>query len=217
VWSRSVRTDADVLAWLFPVVCPICDRPGGAPCPSCAAELRRATPPPVPRGVDAIAALLRYDDGAARLIGALKYRDRRAAVPWLASAMAALVTCPDDAVVTWAPTATARRRGRGFDQAELLARALASRWRRPCRALLSREPGPPQTGRDALARRAPAGFRVQTRAPRSVLLVDDVMTTGATLTAAASALRAGGAQQVIALTAARTPLKVTLRTADHCA
>jgi predicted amidophosphoribosyltransferase len=131
--------------------------------------------------------------------------------------MAGLVACPPDAVVTWAPTAPARRRGRGFDQAELLARAIASRWRRPCRALLVRAAGPPQTGRDALARRTPAGFRARARATRTVVLVDDVMTTGATLTAAARALRDGGADQVIAVTAARTPLKVTLRAADHSA
>ena len=98
------------------------------------------------------------------------------------------------------------RRARGFDPAELLARArrrVVSAARRA--ALLTRAPGPPQTGLPAAARRVGPRFTSSRAAPRSVLLVDDIATTGATLTAAASALRAGGAARVVALTAARTP------------
>jgi predicted amidophosphoribosyltransferase len=179
--------------------------------------LQRATPPPCPAGVDSITALLRYDQRAARLIAALKYRDRRSVVPWLARAMTQLVTPTPGAVVTWAPTATDRSRRRGFDQAELLARAVAARWRRPCLRLLARRRGPAQTGRDALARRMPAGFVARRHAPSHVVIVDDVMTTGATLSAAAAVLRTAGAERIVAVTAARTPLKVVSAAVDHCA
>jgi predicted amidophosphoribosyltransferase len=124
-------------------------------------------------------------------------------------------------VVTWAPTSVERRRRRGFDQAELLARGVAHALVLPCRPLLRRGPGPPQTGRGRDERwRGPSFEAIAparssgTRLPGTVLLVDDLLTTGATLTSAAQALRAGGASTVIAVTAGRTPLKVGPRPAD---
>ncbi|HEX5586764.1 MAG TPA: phosphoribosyltransferase family protein, partial [Acidimicrobiia bacterium] len=118
----------------------------------------------------------------------------------------------DVTTVTWAPTTPQRRRDRGFDPAELLARHVARRLSLPCSALVCRLPGPPQTGLAASARRvgprfAPARDRAAARRTfgAAVLVVDDVATTGATLTASAVALRAAGARRVVALTAARTP------------
>jgi predicted amidophosphoribosyltransferase len=108
-------------------------------------------------------------------------------------------------VVTWAPTSRARRHDRGFDPAELLARAVARRLRARGVGTLDRRPGPPQTGLAADARRRGPRYVARRGVPGRVLLVDDVATTGATLAAAASALRAAGAREVLALTAARTP------------
>ncbi len=112
-------------------------------------------------------------------------------------------------VVTWAPTTPERRRARGFDQAELLARRVASAMGRPCRPLLQRAPGPPQTGRSGAGRwdgpRMTAVPAARRRPPGVVLVVDDVITTGASLAAAAGALRAAGAGSVLGLAAARTP------------
>ncbi|MDQ6798639.1 MAG: hypothetical protein M3011_11600, partial [Actinomycetota bacterium] len=137
----------------------------------------------------------------------LKYRNARVTLPFLAAAMAALVDATAIDVVTWAPTAPSRRRQRGFDQAQLLARAVARLLRRPCRSVLHRRPGTPcQTGRTlAELRRAPA-FTARGAVPARVLLVDDVVTSGATTSAAAAALRAGGAVAVSVVVAARTPL-----------
>jgi predicted amidophosphoribosyltransferase len=144
---------------------------------------------------------------ARELVARAKYRNVRAVVPWLAAHMVDAATARGlvaDAV-TWAPTTRVRVRSRGFDPAELLARAVAGGVGSRCSALLRRLPGPPQTGLAAAARRSGPRFQARRRVPRSVLLVDDVATTGATLSAAAMALREGGADRVVALVAARTP------------
>jgi predicted amidophosphoribosyltransferase len=162
---------------------------------------------PPPRGVDAWAAAFSYEGVAREVVARLKYRNVRAPTPWLVSAMAAvaLEARAASGVVTWAPTTAARRRARGFDPAEVLARPLARRLGLPAARLLDRRPGPPQTGLPAVERRAGPVFVARRRAPPRVLLVDDVATTGATLAAAALALRDAGADIVVAVTAARTP------------
>jgi predicted amidophosphoribosyltransferase len=137
------------------------------------------------------------------LLTGLKNGHRRDLVGWLADGLDALLPVPAADLVTWAPTAPGRRRQRGFDQAELLGRALARRWRLPCRPLLVRRPGPAQEGRSAAQRRAHPGFVATGAVPRRVLLVDDVATTGATLARAAGALRAAGAGEVHAVVGAR--------------
>lgn len=199
---------------LLPTTCPVCGRPGRAPCDGCLVELRRAPPAPAPHGLVACHALLRYEGAGRELVARLKYRNARAGVAWLAGAMAELVGAElvgaePPAVVTWTPTSAARRRERGFDQSRLLALAVARRLGRPVRPLLRRRPGPAQTGRSrADRRRGPplAPDRRLVRAPpATVLLVDDVVTTGASLTAAARVLRAAGVGQVTGLVAARTP------------
>ena len=192
-------------AVLLPTVCPVCGAQGPAPCERCARDLRRPPGLPPPPGVDGCSALLDYDGAGRELVARLKYRNARSSVPFLGRGMASLVTDGRFDVVTWAPTTPARLRARGFDQAELLARAVARNLGVPCRRLLRRGPGPAQTGRDAVARLDGPGFKAR-RALRggTVLLVDDVVTTGATVAAAARALREAGAGAVHVLAAART-------------
>jgi predicted amidophosphoribosyltransferase len=194
---------------LFPVRCAICGDPGASPCRSCVASLEPAGPQPVPPGLDDCFALLSYDGPARDLVARVKYRNLRGSVGWLAQGMAALVPCDAIDVVTWAPTTPARRRHRGFDQAAMLATSVARELGVPCVRLLDRRPGPPQTGRGRAERHRgphlaplPATRR---RAGATIAVVDDVLTTGASLGAAAHALRAGGAGAVVGVVAARTP------------
>jgi competence protein ComFC len=206
-----------VLTSLFPLACPGCGRPGEPVCGRCLADVRPAPPAPPPAAIDRWAAAYAYEGVARELVARVKYRNVRAVVPWLASNMcdALVATMPDVGgitVVTWAPTTPQRRRDRGFDPAELLARPVARRLGLPCGALLRRLPGSPQTGLAAAARQAGPRLepmRTRTAARRTfeatVLVVDDVTTTGATLTASAVVLRSCGARGVVALTAARTP------------
>jgi predicted amidophosphoribosyltransferase len=151
---------------------------------------------------------LAYDGHCTDLVARLKYRNARSSVGWLAEGMASLVVEPVD-LVTWAPTTPPRRRERGFDQAEVLARAVARRLRVPSRRLLRRRPGPHQTGRSLAERRSGVTFEAVNRRVEgrvgSVLVVDDVVTSGSTLVAAASALRSGGVRSVAGLAAAHTP------------
>lgn len=153
-------------------------------------------------------AVAAYEGPARVLVAGVKYRQARAALPWLASALARVVRAeagPVDAV-TWAPTTPARRRARGFDHAELLARGVGRDLGLPVLALLARRPGTPQTGLPAARRREGPVFAPSRRGvPHRLLVVDDVVTTGATLQAAAAALRVAGARVVVAGTVARTP------------
>jgi competence protein ComFC len=190
---------------LIPAACPVCTKPGPAPCAACRGDMQRARSLPRPAGVDRCAAFLDYAGPARELVARLKYRNARSSLRFLAGGMAALVQAATVDVVTWVPTTAARRRQRGFDHAELLARAVARRLGLPCRALLRRLPGPAQTGRVlAERRRGPPLVARRAEVPRRVLVVDDVVTTGATVTAAAQALRAGGAVEVRVVAAART-------------
>jgi predicted amidophosphoribosyltransferase len=197
----------DVAGAVFPGICPGCGRPAEPVCGRCAAGLRPPPPAPPPPGVDAWVAPFAYEGVARELVARAKYRGRHAALPWLAAAIAdALGPSPLALdVVTWVPTDRARRRARGFDHARRLAGAVARRHRLPARALLAREPGPPQTGLGLEQRGIGPPIHARARAPARVLLVDDVATTGASLARAAAALRDAGAHLVIAATAARTP------------
>jgi len=146
---------------------------------------------------------LRYEGPARELVARLKYRNHRAAVDWMGAALAELVGAEAVDVVTWAPTTPDRRRARGFDHAEVLARRVAHHLGRPCRRLVRRLPGPPQTGRTSVdRRRGPAFEPVRSVRGRTVLLVDDVVTTGATLASAGRVLRSAGAVSVVGVAVA---------------
>ncbi|MCU1392518.1 MAG: hypothetical protein JWM34_946 [Ilumatobacteraceae bacterium] len=140
------------------------------------------------------------------LVVGLKYRNRRHLAHHLAEQLSRRLDPTQIDVVTWAPTSGQRIRRRGYDQAELLARALATRWRKPCRRMLYRSHGAAQTGQSRASRLVGPQFAARpVRNPPRVLVVDDVVTTGATLFAARDALLAAGARSVVLAAVAATP------------
>lgn len=111
--------------------------------------------------------------------------------------------------VTWVPVSRKRLRQRGYDQAELLAQSACRLWEtRPLRLLDKLRDNPAQSGlEDAALRRENVRdvYRASgDAAGRRILLIDDICTTGATLSACILALRTAGAETVVCCTAART-------------
>jgi len=190
------------LPWLAGPRCPRCGLPapcaGAAGCPARGAAFERAWAP------------LAHDGPARRLVAALKFRGALPVARLMAAQLAA--TAPREllhgATLVPVPLHPARRRARGFDQAALIAQALAVRGGLPLAACLRRAGAPSrQLGAARDARHSAAArqvLRVRGAVPERVLLLDDVHTTGATFDACARALRAAGARQIGAIAYCRT-------------
>lgn len=203
---------------IFDARCAGCGRVGPVLCRTCRFSL--AAPVALPRTGEVVAALPFVGRPRDVILG-FKYGNRRQLGHHLAGLLVnrliAAGVRPDDVdVVTWAPTSRRRRRSRGFDQAELVARRVAAQLGVPCRRLLERDgDDTPQTGRDRGARLHGPVFRASpSAAGRRVLVVDDVVTTGSTLRSAAAALTQAGAAAVIRSAIATTPAVVARRD-DH--
>lgn len=203
---------------IFDSRCAGCDRVGPVLCRTCRFAL--AAPVALPRSGDVIAALP-FAGRPRDVILGFKYGNRRQLGHHIAGLLvnrllAAGVRPHDVDVVTWAPTSRKRRRRRGFDQAELVAQRVAAQLGVPCRRLLERDGDDlPQTGRDRAARLHGPVFRASPRATgERVLVVDDVVTTGATLRSAADALHRAGARSVLRAALATTP-SVVARCGDR--
>ncbi len=187
----------------FPSVCPGCNQRGDAPCAECIGQLLPPPSAPPPPGLDAAVALFAFEGIGSHLIKAIKYSNHRDALCWMAGGLAALVP-PGADVVTWVPTTVGRRRTRGYDQSELIARHVARRLGVPLRSLLRRTDTRSQTASSLDDRRRGPALVPRGTSAEVVLLVDDVRTTGASLSAAAATLRVAGAGFVVAATLAAT-------------
>ena len=192
--------------------CPRCALPDpGRACPDC----RRwpgGPPDGAPRLPDRTFAWGLYAGSLRGLLRAYKLGGQDLLAAPLSDRLAAtalttgLDRCTD--LVVAIPSTAARNRRRGFDPAPLLADELCRRLRKPrYTALRRRRDGPPQSTLAAAERAANvAGAFVARRVSgRRVLLVDDILTSGATVASATGALLAAGAASVDVLVAARTP------------
>lgn len=184
--------------------CPVCAlaAAGGAICGRCLAR---------PPAYDATCAAFDYAFPADVLVQALKFRGELALAPLLGEALAARLARGTrvDAVLP-VPLAAARLRGRGFNQALEIARAPARATGSPLRPLLAERLR--DTAEQASlpleerARNLRGAFRcTQSLEGATVALVDDVMTTGATLHELAATLKRAGAARVVNWVVARTP------------
>ena len=150
-----------------------------------------------------------YEGPARAVVRRLKFDGAAALADHMAAAIvanapAALLDVP----VAPVPSPPGRRRRRGFCHGELLAEAVARRAGLPMVAVLRRVGDRRQVGRTRQDRlRAPPRFAATRPGAGEVLLVDDVVTTGATLAACAGALRAAGWRCRGALAYARTPVR----------
>jgi ComF family protein len=209
-----------LLAALLPADCFLCEQPlpfrqEGGVCLPCWQRLSWAPGFRPRRGpLQALLWAADHDGPIRRLVHGLKFADMDYLAPALGRSMATrlaplLVAQSPDLIVP-VPLHYWRRYRRGYNQAERLARAIALRTGVPLdtRALRRRHGGR-QLGLSRRERlRSLAGCfaaRPGRACGRTILLVDDVVTTGATLEACARALLAGGARRVVGCVLARTP------------
>ncbi len=195
---------------LLPSACAACGRscrPDTTLCTRCARRLSAAEPLAghgAP-GLDRAWSSATHEGVARDLVAALKFRRLLPVAELIAKRIEWLA--PGNLLsgtIVPAPTAPLRSLGRGFDPAAEIGGALAELTGLPLDPCLRRRGGGRQLGRRRAERIGhPPRIEARGPAPRSVLLVDDVLTTGATLSACARALREAGAVRVVAITFTR--------------
>ncbi len=220
-----------ILDFLLPPRCAGCDQEGDLLCTACMALLPELTPPicalcanpsgegelcprcrTVPLEVDGIRSPFRMEGVVQRVVHLLKYANMRALAPVMAEFMSSHLkkAHPTVQVVVPVPLHPRRERKRGYNQALLLAQGVSKNLGLPFdRSGLARlKNSPPQAAAATIEERRTnvANAFQATRAfqGESVLLIDDVCTTGATLEACAIALRQAGTSSVWGLTFAKT-------------
>jgi predicted amidophosphoribosyltransferase len=201
---------ADALALLLPVSCAGCDEPDVDLCQRCLLALDPSPSRQVveaPGGAIAVSSGLPFEGVAARVMRAIKEDGRtglaRALAPALRTAMTEL-GAGEAVIIVPLPTSRAAYRRRGYRVPDLIARRAGFRVERLLRQ--ARRTGD-QRGLDRAERRrnVDRSLVATGAAGRKVVVVDDVVTTGASLAEAVRALRAAGADVVGAVTVAATP------------
>jgi predicted amidophosphoribosyltransferase len=222
-----VWCDVKLLDLILPVRCVVCDAAGEQLCRACRGALPRLGPPlcdrcgaptawPVARcrecagrrlAFASARAAVVYDDGVRRLVRSWKERGLRTLAATAADVLADVLAPPARVdALAFVPPDRARGLQRGHQPAERLALELSDRWALPVLPLLTRaRPAPRQRGLSLADRRrnVAGAFAPAHDSPPRIALVDDVYTSGATASAAASALRKGGARRVDVVTFAR--------------
>ena len=216
-----------LLSFIAPHACVACGTTGTVLCDNCLDLLpvptsscyrcRKATANyatcPACRKVSALESVwicTDYETAAQKLVGMLKFERVYASAAVIARAMQLqfLGSLPTDVAVSHLPTATSRVRQRGYDQAQLIAKKLSAYTEKPYINTLERHGQQRQTGSKRAQRlvQLEGAFQARRRAPGGelhIILIDDVMTTGASLESAANVLKRAGVSQVSAIVFAR--------------
>ena len=213
--DRLDRLQRDLLDFFFPRHCPFCGRIVGKEllCGTCEKALPSCRE--VRTGSFGRCAAPLYYEGAVReAILTFKFKGKLEALDCFGSLMAqtaAEAFSGEFDAVTWAPVSRKRLRQRGYDQARLLCASLCVDWHvEPQETLRKVRDNPAQSGlEDAAARRANVLGVYEAVKPADIegkrfLLVDDILTTGATLGECVRVLKAAGAADVVCLTLAAT-------------
>ncbi len=190
---------------LFHSSCASCGATANGICSACVDALDPAVVPPL-LAVESSSVLCSYSGVGAKIVQALKFRNNRQVLGPLVDALAASVPDDFDAIVA-VPSHPQRRRERGFDIPELMAKRLSKALGVPLATPLSRVDNGAQTGRPRSERQG-VEFRAADRVPERVLLVDDVVTTGATAVSCALTLGLAGARSVSFVALAATPAPI---------
>ena len=203
-----------LLELLYPTraVCMGCGSPAGCRedwvCPECRQALaeRWVGAAPAPEGIDGAAYGYVYSGPVAGIVSRMKYDGVHRLCQFMADDMVRAFRFiePTGAdLVTFVPMHPARQRQRGYNHAELIARACAEALGLPCELTVSRVRDTPQQARlEAGERRENLRDAFACLHPlpgRKVLLIDDVCTTGATARGCAEALKNAGAERVYLL------------------
>ncbi len=214
---------------VFPIPCARCGREGGILCDECVDGLERLNPPyclicaepgsgglcrwcsGFPRGFDSLRSLFRFDGAVRDAIYRLKYKGERASAGNLASLMMNYLShnpIEADTLVP-VPSHPRRLRSRGYNQSALLAREIGKQSGLPVQEdllvrIISYRPQVETESQQERRDNVVGNFQRQADATGlAVLLIDDVATTGSTLSECGFALKSSGAVSVHALTLAR--------------
>jgi ComF family protein len=228
--DRAGQVAQSLLNLIYPPRCPGCGRMGTAFCDQCRAQVKRILPPVCRRcgcalpkdglcahcralssSLDGILAVAVFKDPLRQAIHALKYENNTTLATPLGEMMVEAwrsggLSEPD--LLVPVPLHARRQTERGYNQSGLLARVVGRALGLPvdARTLIRLRATPPQVGLSQIERQQNVegafAYRGNLKG-KTVVLVDDVCTTGATLEACAAALRASGADGVWGFTLAR--------------
>ncbi len=162
--------------------------------------------------LDQVLILAVYQPPISQLIKALKYQHTRAAGKMLAQLLFLHINFPEFDLITSAPISKKRLNERGFNQAQLIAEELASKLNKPFKKLLKKIKDTKKQARSSFQQRLSNlsdCFRVESPyrdfvKNKTILIIDDVISTGSTLNECAKTLKASGAKQVIGVALAQS-------------
>ena len=200
ILSLAIHKVANV--WLLGSECVVCSVPARGVCTGCTEKLEPPVVPPL-LAIESAVVLCSYEGVGADLIRAVKYGNRRQAITPMVDALVPSLPNDVDAVVS-VPSNPVRVRERGYDLTATLANRIGQRIGAPVITPLVRVSGGTQKGKGRDERKN-VEFRAAVAVPERVLLVDDVVTTGATAVACAIALGLAGARSTTFVALGATP------------